>query len=153
MPAKFELKKTSVNEYPSITKQEKLKGLGFKIFQSLEAVVKNYENLVLIKQEYDDKPSGWRNNLINGKLVYQSFQDPDKKCMQSCLEIHLLGGFRRSSAGILEGTYNKIDIQFQSDTKEVDTKVVSDLVNKFKSFEEMIQKSQERIDRLIFSEE
>ncbi len=74
--------------------------------------------------------------------------------MLNYLEIQLLGGFRYSSSGRrLEGSYNQMDIQFNSDTKEVDTKVVADLVNKFKSFEELIQKRQEKMDKLIFLEE
>ncbi|MDP2907581.1 MAG: hypothetical protein Q8O03_06575 [Nanoarchaeota archaeon] len=46
-----------------------------------------------------------------------------------------------------------MEIQFYSDTKEVDTKVVADLVSKFKSFEELIQKRQEKMDRITFLEE
>ena len=141
MPA-FELKKTSVNEYPSILKEEILKGISFKIFHSLEDIVKGYEDLTFIRQEYTDQKSGWSSYLVRGKLVYKSFKDQDKKSVQNYLEIQLLGGFKRSSGGVVQCTYNQMDVQFYSDTKEVDTRVVADLVNKFKSFEELIQKRQ-----------
>ncbi len=149
----FELKKTSLNEYPSVLKEEILKGLSFKIFHGLEDVVKCYEDLVFIEQEYSDQKSAWSNHLVRGKLIYKSFKDQEKKDVLNHLEIQLVGGFKRSSGGALEGGYNQIDVQFYSNTKEVNTKVVADLIGKFKSFEELIRNWQEKYNRLIFSEE
>lgn len=147
----FKLEKKSTNNYPFIMKDEELKRLSFRIFSSLEKIVKGYENFTIIKQDYNDKKSGLKSTLIKSKISCKSFQDQEKKQVQDYLEIELTGGYKYNYDS-LDGSYNQLNVQLQSNVKEVSTKVIADLFTKFKSFEEIIQGKYEEIRKFILSE-
>lgn len=143
----FKLEKTSVNEYPFTMKDEDLKRLSFRIFSSLEKIIKDYENFTIIKQEYNDK----QRNIVKSKLSCKSFKDQEKKHIQDYLELELFGGYKYNNDS-LYCSYNQLDVRLQSDVKEVDTRIIEDLLKKFRSFEEVIHKKYEEVRKFILED-
>lgn len=129
------MKTVELKIYPaSIETEEELKKISSGVFDSLEKVVSQHEDYILVKRRYNDnKDWVWSKYLVTGKLIYKASKK-NLKPKKNYLKIKFLAGYDCYN-GFEKEYYNRIKIYSQGDDKKTNTEIIADLTAKFKSFD------------------